>query len=44
MDGIWSPDSLAQRLVVFVPAWIAGSVVLYLLIHAQNARRAARDG
>jgi hypothetical protein len=43
MDGIWSHDSVAHRLFVFVPAWIAGGVVLYLLMHARNTRRATRN-
>jgi hypothetical protein len=40
--GIWSNDSVAHRLFVFVPAWIAGGVVLYVLNHAQNKSRARR--
>jgi hypothetical protein len=42
MDGIWRSDSLARRVFVFVPAWIAGAVVLYLLKHAHNLRRDRR--
>jgi hypothetical protein len=42
MDGIWSHDSVAHRLFVFVPAWIAGGIVLYGLIQAQNMRRDRR--
>jgi hypothetical protein len=39
--GIWSPDnSVAHRLFAFVPGCIAGGVVLCLLLHADNMRRA----
>jgi uncharacterized membrane protein YeaQ/YmgE (transglycosylase-associated protein family) len=41
-DGIWSSDSVAHRMAVFVPAAIAGVVVLSLLKHAQNMRRDRR--
>jgi hypothetical protein len=41
-DGIWSSDSVAHRLFVFVPGAIAGFVVLYLSMHAHNARRDQR--
>jgi hypothetical protein len=41
-DGIWSSDSVAHRLFVFVPAAIAGVVVLSLFMHAHNARRDQR--
>jgi hypothetical protein len=39
LDGIGSNDSVAHRMFVFVPAWIAGGVVVYLLLHAHNIRR-----
>jgi hypothetical protein len=43
MDGFWSSDSVAHRLFVFVPAWMAGAVVLYLLKHAHDLRRDQRS-
>lgn len=42
MDGIWSHDSVAHRLFVFVPGFMAGGVVLYVLMHAQKMSRDRR--
>jgi uncharacterized membrane protein YeaQ/YmgE (transglycosylase-associated protein family) len=44
MDGIWSSNSVAHRLFVFVPSWIAGAVVLFLFFHAHNMRRTRQTG
>ena len=39
MDGIWSSWSVAHRMFVFVPAWIAGGAVLCLLGRAVHEPR-----
>ena len=43
MDGIWSSDSVAHRLFVAVPGWMAGCVVLCMLKHAHDLSHARRQ-
>ena len=41
LNAIWSDDSVAHLMFVNVPAWIAGGIVLYVLVHARKTRRAS---
>jgi hypothetical protein len=44
VQGIWSNESVAHRMFVAVPSWIAGGVVLCMHLHAHNMRRARQVG